>query len=336
LGSKGEDPFLRYSLLDALLVIVGPTGVGKTEIAVDLVQKIKGEIISADSRQVYKYMDIGTAKPSRDKLMAAPHHLIDIVSPDEIFNVAEFKSRAEAIIQRLQTQDKLPILVGGSGLYIRAVIDGLFVGPGTDWNLRRRLKEREKSQGEGTLYRELEEIDPLTSSRLDPHDQRRIIRALEVYYLSGRTISSHQKQSPRPLAKTVIIGLKKKRERLYRSIELRVDEMIKKGLIEEVKNLLARGYREDFPSMQGLGYRQIVQYLKGKCSKEEAVRLIKRDTRRFAKRQFNWFRKDNRIIWLDIDRFSSLSEISDEVIKILTRHIPEVKIVLRVNPRQKL
>ena len=332
MGSQGEDPFL----LDALLVIVGPTGVGKTEVAANLVQKVKGEIISADSRQVYKQMDIGTAKPSADLLMAAPHHLIDIVFPDEIFNVADFKSRAEAIIEKLQTQNKLPVLVGGSGLYIRAVVDGLFVGPGTDWTLRRRLKEREETQGEGTLYRELEEIDPLTSSRLHPHDQRRIIRALEVYYLSGRTISSHQRQSPGPLAKRVIIGLKKERQSLYRSIELRVDEMIKKGLIEEVKSLLAKGYREDLPSMQGLGYRQIVEYLKGRCSKEEAVRLIKRDTRRFTKRQFNWFRRDDRIIWLDTDKFSSLSDISNQIVKILTQRIPEAKIVLQVNERQRL
>jgi len=335
LGSKGEHPSLRYSLLDALLVIVGPTGVGKTEIAVNLVQEIKGEIISADSRQVYKYMSIGTAKPSVDLLMGAPHHLIDIVFPDEIFNVADFKSRAEAIIQRLQAQDTLPILVGGSGLYIRAVIDGLFVGPGTDWALRRRLKEREKIEGEGTLYQELEQIDPLTCSRLHPHDQRRIIRALEVYYLSGKTISSYQRQFPGPLAKTVIIGLKRKRQSLYRSIELRVDQMIKEGLIEEVKSLLARGHTEDLPSMQGLGYRQIVEYLKGGCSKEEAIRLIKRDTRRFAKRQLNWFRRDDRIIWLDRDRFSSLSDISDQIIKILTRQIPEAKFVLQANKRQK-
>lgn len=323
-------------MLDALLVIVGPTGVGKSEIAADLVQKIKGEIISADSRQVYKQMDIGTAKPSADLLMKAPHHLIDIVFPDEIFNVADFKSRAEAIIERIQAQDKLPILVGGSGLYIRAVIDGLFVGPGTDWSLRRRLKEREKTEGEGTLYRELEEIDPHTCSRLHPHDQRRIVRALEVYYLSGKTISSYQRESPGPLDKTVIIGLKRERQSLYRLIELRVDEMIKKGLIEEVKDLLARGYTEDLPSMQGLGYRQIVKYLKGKCSKEEAVRLIKRDTRRFARRQLNWFRRDDRIIWLDRDRFSSLSDLSDKIIKILTRQVPEAKFVLQVNERQRL
>ncbi len=323
-------------MLDALLVIVGPTHVGKTEVAVNLVQRIQGEVISADSRQVYKYMDIGTAKPSADLLMKTPHHLIDIVFPDEIFNVADFRSRAEAIIQRLQAQDKLPLLVGGSGLYVRAVIDGLFVGPGTDWTLRTRLKEREKTDGKGTLYRELEQIDQAAASRLHPHDQRRIIRALEVYYLSGKTISSYQRQSPGPLTKTIIIGLKKERERLYRSIELRVEEMVKKGLIEEVKSLLAKGYREDLPSMQGLGYRQIVKYLKGRCSKEEAIGLMKRDTRRFAKRQFNWFRRDNRIIWLDPDNFSSLSDISDQIIRILTHQIPEAKVVLKVNERQKL
>jgi len=313
-------------MLDALLVILGPTGVGKTEAAIDLSKRIKAEIISADSRKIYKGMDIGTAKPSQAIRQRIPHHLIDIFSPEEVFNVADFKQRAEAIIQRLQKKNKLPILVGGSGLYIRAVVDGLFVGPGTDWNLRERLREKERKEGRGALYKELERVDSSAASRLHPHDERRIIRALEVYELSGKPISFYQRQAPSSLSNTVIIGLTKKRESLYRSINIRVEKMIEEGLIREVKSLLASGYSQYLPSMQGLGYQHIVGYLKGKYSKEEAIRLIKRDTRRFARRQLNWFKKDNRILWLDREEFSSLDELSDRIIKILLEKIPQVKI----------
>jgi len=317
-------------LLDALLVILGPTGVGKTEVAIELAKRVKAEIISADSRQVYKEMDIGTAKPSAAICQSVPHHLIDIVFPDQSFDVADFKARAEAITRRVQKENKLPILVGGSALYIKAVIDGLFIGPGADWSLREKLKKKERKEGKGALYEELKRVDPSTASRLHPNDQRRIIRALEVYYLSGRPISSYQTQVSSPLSNTVMIGLERKRESLYRLIDARVDRMIEQGLIEEVKSLLARGYSEDLPSLQGLGYQQIIGHLRGEYPEEEAIRLIKRDTRRFAKRQLSWFRGDERVIWVNMEKFSSLAEVSDKIIKILIKKIPQVKLAYSV------
>jgi len=312
-------------LLDALLVILGPTGVGKTEVAIELAKRIRAEIISADSRQVYKEMDIGTAKPSSTVRQEVPHHLIDLILPDEIFNVADFKTRAEAIIKKLQKKDKLPVLVGGSGLYIKAVIDGLFVGPGADWKLREKLKKKEKKEGTGTLHRELERVDPITASHLHPHDQRRVIRALEVYHLSGKPISSYRTQFPSTLVNTVMIGLERERESLFRLINERVDRMVAEGLIKEVKSLLSKGYSEDLSSLQGLGYQQIIGHLRGEYPEEEAIRLIKRDTRRFAKRQMSWFKRDKRILWIDTEEFSSFIEISDKMIEILMKKIPQVK-----------
>lgn len=313
-------------MLDALLVILGPTGVGKTEVAIELAKRIRAEIISADSRQIYKEMDIGTAKPSSAVRQKIPHHLIDLVFPDEIFDVAGFKARAEAIIKELQKKDKLPILVGGSGLYIKAVMDGLFIGPGADWKLREKLKKKEEKEGRGTLHQELERVDPTTASRLHPHDQRRIIRALEVYHLSGKPISSYQTQFPSTLTNAVMIGLERERESLFRLINERVDRMVAGGLIGEVESLLSKGYSEDLPSLQGLGYQQIIAYLKGEYPQEEAIRLVKRDTRRFAKRQMSWFKRDKRILWIDTEEFSSFTEISDKIMDILMKKIPQIKL----------
>jgi len=310
--SREDISLLKYPLL----VILGPTAVGKTEVALNLLGKIRGEIISADSRQIYKEMDIGTGKPSPAIRKKFPHHLVDIISPSQIFNAGEFKKQAEKIIKKLQRENKLPIVVGGCGLYIRALVDGLFVGPGADWNLRKKLKEEAKEKGNEALYEKLKKIDSETASRLHPNDQRRVIRALEVYCLSGKKISSYQKEHPSFLSKTVIVGLRRKRDSLYKLINERVDEMVKEGLIEEVETLLKKGYDEDLPSMQGLGYRQIVGYIKGRYSKEEAIRLIKRDTRRFSKRQLSWFKKDKRIIWLDIEDYS-FNEAADKIVEIL-------------------
>jgi len=310
-------------VLNVLLVIVGPTAVGKTEVAVDLLSRVKGEIISADSRQIYREMDIGTAKPSKAVMKKVPHHLIDIVSPNEVFNAAEFGLKARTIIRRLQEQDKLPVLVGGSGLYIKATVDGLFVGPGADWRLREKLKERAGREGNDSLYQDLRKVDPQAASHIHPNDQRRIIRALEVYELTGKRISSYQKENLSPLSCVVMVGLNKSRDSLYRSINERVDRMMWQGLIEETRALLDRGYSESLPSMQGLGYRQVMGYLKGNYSKEEAIRLIKRDTRRFARRQLNWFGKDERIIWLNMEEYPSLSNVSCRILKILQERLPD-------------
>ncbi len=316
--SKGDISSRKY----AFLVILGPTAVGKTEIALNLLIKIHGEIISADSRQIYKEMDIGTAKPSPVIRKEFPHHLVDIISPAQIFNAGKFKEQAEKIIKKLQKENKLPVVVGGCGLYIKALVDGLFVGPGADWDLRKKLKEEVQEKGNKSLYEKLKKIDPETASWVHPNDQRRVIRALEVYYLSGKKISSYQKEHPSPLSKIVIIGLRRERNSLYKLINERVDKMIKEGLIQEVETLLKKGYDENLPSMQGLGYRQIVEYLKEKYSKEEAIRLIKRDTRRFSKRQLTWFKKDKRIIWLNMEDYS-FSEAADKIIEILREKINE-------------
>ncbi len=313
-------------MLDALLVIVGPTAVGKSEVAVDLVGRLRAEIISCDSRQIYREIDIGTAKPSPEVRSKAPHHLIDIAAPDEVFSAAEFKRRAETIIERIQEKNKLPLLVGGSGLYIRAVVDGIFAGPGRDQDLRARLREKEGREGRGSLYQELRRIDPVAASHLHSHDERRVIRALEVYYLSGRPISSHQRETLYfPLPQTVMVGLRMERKALYQLINRRVDAMMEEGLLGEVEGLLEKGYDEDLPSMEGLGYRQIIGYLKGKYSREEAVQLMKRDTRRFAKHQLSWFNKDSRIIWLEREKFPTPGEVSQKIIEILLEKLPQVK-----------
>jgi len=302
-------------------VILGPTAVGKTEVALNLLTKIRGEIISADSRQIYREMNIGTGKPSLRIRKEFPHHLVDVISPAQIFNAAEFRRQAEEIIEKLQKEDKLPLIVGGTALYIKALIDGLFVGPGADWNLRAKLKQEAQKRGKEVLYEKLKKVDPETASWVHPNDQRRIIRALEVYYLSGRKISSFQKDSPSSLSPILIIGLRRRRESLYKLIDERVDKMIKEGLIKEVETLLRKGYDENLPSMQGLGYREILGYLKGRYSKEEAIRLVKRNTRRFSKRQLNWFKKDKRIIWLDMENYST-DEAGDKIMEILREKFP--------------
>jgi tRNA dimethylallyltransferase len=310
-------------------MIVGPTGAGKTEVALALLQSVKGEIISADSRQVYRGMDIGTDKVWPKIREKVPHHLIDVADPGEIFTVADFKREAERIIKNLQREDKLPVVVGGTGLYIRAILQGLFPGPGANWELRRKLSQRIKKEGRSSLYQELKKVDPLSASHIHPHDERRIIRALEVYRLTGVPISHHQQNISPYRGKVVMIGLTWRRLALYRIINQRVDKMIERGLVEEVRGLLKRGYGEDIPSMQGLGYRQIAGYLKGRFSLDEAVQLIKRDTRRLAKRQLTWFKKEKKIIWLEREKYPSPQEVVAMIIQILLREVPELKRVLK-------
>ncbi|RLE12432.1 tRNA (adenosine(37)-N6)-dimethylallyltransferase MiaA [Candidatus Aerophobetes bacterium] len=317
-------------MLDALLIIAGPTGTGKTKTALLLLNRVKAEIISADSRQIYRGMDIGTDKVSRKIRKKYPHHLIDIADPGKVFTVADFKKLAEAVIKDLQEKNKLPIVVGGSGLYIKAITSGIFPGPGANWQLRKRLLLKIEKEGLQNVYTELKRVDPLYASKIHPNDKRRLIRALEVYYLTGKPISEHQGETYPYKGKKLMVGLRwRERSTLYKVIEDRVDRMIEKGLVEEVKDLLGRGYDEDLPAMQALGYRQIVAYLKGKVSFDEAIRLIKRDTRRFAKRQLTWFKKEKDIIWLDREDYPSLKKLAEKIITILLQEIPQVKEVLK-------
>lgn len=316
-------------MLKVLLIICGPTCSGKTEAALTLLRKIRGEIISADSRQVYRGMDIGTAKVSAKIRREFPHHLVDIVNPDQVFSAAEFAKRTSSIIDTLQKKDFLPIMVGGSGLYIKAVIDGLFSGPAADPELRESLRKQAQREGKETLYLRLKKVDPQAAQVIHPHDLVRICRALEVYQITGKPISFFQRQSARPLCNTVMIGLRLPRHQLYRNIDSRVDKMVEQGLISEVKALFHQGYREDLPAMQGVGYRQAINYLEGKYSLEETIRLIKRDTRRLAKRQLNWFNQDERIIWLNRDEFSSAEELAEEIVRISLKKLPQLSGVLR-------
>jgi len=282
-----------------LVAILGPTAVGKSAVALQLAPEWRGEIVSADSRQVYRGMDIGTAKPSAAEQRRAPHHLIDLVDPNEPFTLAEYQRLAAAAIARVHARGNVPFLVGGTGLYVRAVLEGLSI-PRVAPNFERR---RELEHADALiLYVQLQRLDPLAASKIDPRNKRRVIRALEVCEAAGKPISELQKLNA-PNYRVLRIGLTMPREELYARIDARVDRMIAAGLIAEVRALRARGYSADLPAMSGLGYRQIAAYLNGKTTREEAIRLLKRDTRRFVHHQYSWFRLDDvRIRWFDLAR----------------------------------
>mgnify|MGYP001069025762 CR=1 FL=1 len=298
-----------------LLILLGPTGVGKTDISIKLAQKIPDiEIISADSMQIYRYMDIGTAKPAKNILKTIKHHMIDIVEPSDNFDVTQYSKLAVDIILNIFKRGKIPILTGGSGLYISSVINPLFAGPAKDSEYRKILEEEAKIQGNRYLHNKLSKIDPVSASKIKPNDLRRIIRALEVYKSTGELISCLQKKDSNKNLKFKyhVIGLKRDRENIYKRINLRVDKMVEDGFIEEVRTLRDMGYKEDLNSMQGLGYKQINKYLNGVYSEEEAINLIKIETRHYAKRQMTWFK--NKIIniqWIDLDETSENEVISN-------------------------
>ena len=284
-----------------LICILGPTGVGKTAMALELADRWGGEIVSADSMQVYRQMDIGTAKPTPEERRRIPHHLIDVVDPDEPFDVSRYIEIANGVIARLQREKKTIFVVGGTGLYIRALLGGLIDGPGADEVLRRQLKEEMKKFGKEYLYERLRARDGRAAAQIHPNDGVRIIRALEVLELTGRSIVEHQHEHgfQESAYEALRIGLKLDRERLNDRIDRRTDKMIAEGFVEEVRRLLDRGYGASLKTMQSFGYRHLVPFLAGRRSLEEAVRLIKRDTRLYAKRQMTWFAADREVGWLD-------------------------------------
>ncbi|MBU0479160.1 tRNA (adenosine(37)-N6)-dimethylallyltransferase MiaA [bacterium] len=293
----------------SVIVLVGPTGIGKSKVAVSLSAFFPSEIVSADSMQVYKYMNIGTAKPSREERRSVLHHMIDIIYPDQYFSAGEYAKMARDKINRIINSGKTPILVGGSGLYIRAVIDGLFPEPMIKETIKKRVKTQLANKGSHCLYGKLKKVDPIAASRIHPNDWRRIIRALEVFLSTGETISSLQSKTK---AESIdcqyhIIGLKTGRKNLYRRIEGRVDFMFKKGLVREVRQLIIRGYDEDLLPMRSLGYREVLGYINGHYGLDEAKALLKKNTRHFAKRQMTWFNKDPRTKWIEI------SDIDEEI-----------------------
>ncbi|MDE0018324.1 MAG: tRNA (adenosine(37)-N6)-dimethylallyltransferase MiaA [Candidatus Poribacteria bacterium] len=299
-----------------LLCLLGPTAVGKTEIAIQLAQRLNAEIVSVDSRQIYKQMDIGTAKPTLEEQQAARHHLIDCVDISQPFSVADYQSLADAAIADIQNRGKQVLLVGGAGLYFRAIVDGLFKGPGADPLLRERLEQEASELGVNALHERLRACDPESADRIHPNNLVRVIRALEVYELTGTPMSEHQQQWHRENRRYPFIAfcLTMQRALLYRRIEQRVDVMLANGLIAEVESLLAAGYARDTVALRSFGYKELIAYLDGKCTYLEAVEQLKRNTRRFAKRQLTWFRKDTRIEW--VDRNSTLDIVAHLLEKI--------------------
>ncbi len=299
-----------------VLIIVGPTAVGKTSLSLALARKWNNvEIISADSRQVYKYMNIGTAKPTPNELAVAPHHFIDIINPDEYFSAGKYGCEARLMIDRLLHEQKIPIVVGGSGLYIRALVDGFFEKQIFDQQVKARLKDEIKNQGLEFFYDRLKQIDPISAGKLHPNDGHRIVRALEVYELTGEPLSAFQNEASQPANfEAVFIGLTRERKHLYEIIEKRVDLMLDQGLVEEVRRLKNMGYCSNLNSMQTVGYREVFEYLDQKVEFNEMVRLIKQRSRNYAKRQMTWFRKDERIQWFDVDRYADHNKLCDQII----------------------
>jgi tRNA dimethylallyltransferase len=296
-----------------IIIIAGPTCVGKTEVAMTLAEPLRGQIVSADAMQVYRYMDIGTAKPTQQEQARVRHHLIDVVDPDEPFSAARFKTAAAAVIGELHEKGHPVFVVGGTGLYIKALTRGLFRVQEGNGALRERLRAEVKDLGSPVLHQRLQDLDPGAAARIHPHDAYRIVRALEVLELTGKPLSEHHSahgfsDDPYHVLK---IGLFLDREMLYQRINQRVDRMLEAGFLKEVKGLLSRGYSPKLKSMKSIGYRHMAEYLEGDVTWEETVRRFKRDTRRYAKRQMAWFKADPEILWLQPSAIDIMSRKID-------------------------
>ncbi len=303
-----------------VIVIVGPTASGKTHVAICLAEAIGAEIISADSRQFYRDMDIGTAKPTAAELARVTHHFIDFLPPQVEFSAGEFSRIARDLIRELRRRGKNVIVAGGSGMYIRALLDGFFEPAIKDPAIKQALKQRAETEGGSVLYRELQAIDPVRAAELHPNDVHRIVRALEVYYASGKRFSEVQQQK-RVAADFpfVQIGLRWPREKLYQRIEQRVDDMIRQGLERETRALLVGGVNPKANALQSVGYREMIQYIRGELAFAEMVDKIKQHTRNFAKRQLTWFRRDARIRWVEVHSEEELDRAAHQMLEIITQ-----------------
>lgn len=293
-----------------LLVLVGPTAVGKTGLSIEIAKRFGCEIISGDSMQVYRGMDIGTAKIKPEEMEGVPHHMIDTDDPDEPFSAAEFQIRVKGLIEEIHGRNRLPFLVGGTGLYIESLCYGFeFVSAGADEQFREEMVRYLEANGEQALHDKLRSVDPKTADRLHPRDSRRVIRALEIAHVTGQLLSEQLDAQKRESAyELCIVGLTMDRQILYKRIEDRIDAMLDEGLVDEVRRLLEKGYHRGLPSMQGLGYKEIAAFLQGEISYDRAVELLKRNTRRFAKRQLSWFRHMKEIQWVDVTDKANISE----------------------------
>lgn len=289
-----------------LIVLTGPTAVGKTALSIGLAKAIGGEIISADSMQVYKHMDIGSAKIMSDEMQGVPHYLVDVLEPSEEFHIARFQEMAKAAMDEIYSRGHIPILVGGTGFYIQSITRDIdFTENDGDMTYRHELEEYAKIHGGEELHKRLQQIDPKAADEIHANNVKRVIRALEYFHQTGQPISQHneeqkQKETPYDLRYFVLNDI---RSRLYERIEKRIDLMLEQGLVDEVKRLKDMGYTRDMVSMQGLGYKEIIAYLDGEYTLEEAVYILKRDTRHFAKRQLTWFKREQDVIWINKDEF---------------------------------
>lgn len=296
-----------------VIVIVGPTCSGKTYLSLKTALLLNTEIISADSRQVYKKLNIGTAKPLQEELNKVKHHLINILSPDQNYNANQFSIDAEEVISNLIAEGKTPIVTGGTGLYMKALIDGIAESADKDEEIREQLLEKKKEFGNEHLYEELRRIDPLSASKMLPQNWKRVIRALEVYYVTGKPIwEHHNTQKQKSKSDYYQIGLLWNRKELYNNINERVDNMIESGLVKEVEDILNEGYNKSLNSLNTFGYKEIISYLNNDISLDRAIELIKRNTRHYAKRQMTWFNADKRITWYQI---SSKKDLDDLVVQ---------------------
>lgn len=319
-----------------LLAIVGPTAVGKTELSIEIAERLAGEIVSADSAQVYRHMDVGTAKPTETQRRRVTHHLVDIVDPEEDYNVARFQRDATESISQIAGRRRLPLLVGGTGLYVQAVVDGLSLPAAPpDPAFREQMRDLAAREGADSLHRQLNLMDPVSAKRIHPNDLKRVIRALEVFHLTGSSLSSFQTtgiapptdaavcldQSTYSRYNAAIVGVFRSRQSLYSRIERRIDAMLSAGFLEEVQHLKRRGCHLGMTSMQSLGYRHGLLYLNGEISFDTLTTLWKRDTRRFAKRQFTWFGRDRRVNWFDLESMGQ-EEVVTRVLD-LARHVAD-------------
>ncbi|TWH49285.1 tRNA (adenosine(37)-N6)-dimethylallyltransferase MiaA [Sporomusa sp. KB1] len=300
--------------MNRLIVIIGPTAVGKTKISIDLAKKLDTQIISGDSMLVYRGMNIGTAKPDMREREGIVHHLIDILDPDQEFNVVDFQQYAQKLITQINNDNRIPILAGGTGLYVRALLEGYqFNQAPSDEKLRQKLTGLAKQYGNQYLHDLLQQVQPLTAARLHPNDQRRIIRALEVYYLSGETISHEKTATNELLFDAVVIGLTMERAALYERINRRVDQMIEQGLVDEVAGLLQQGVPPSCQAMQGIGYKEIVEYLLADQDLVTATDQLKQATRNFAKRQLTFYRRMPYITWYNVDDFEEYNNLLETI-----------------------
>lgn len=301
---------------NTIVLLCGPTGVGKTAVSQALAGQFPLEIVSADSRQIYRYMDIGTAKPPLSFRERIPHHFIDILNPDCDYSAGQYAGEARRVIQEIFRRGKLPLVVGGSGLYIRALIEGFFREDVKDPQIRRKLAERLEREGIDPLYAELLGVDPQSAESIHPHNSRRVIRALEVYYAAGVPLSQIQRENPDPPPfRAIKIGLNMERKKLYAQIDRRVEAMFEEGLVEETRRILGMGYSAELNALNSVGYKEVIAYLWGEADLFTCKELVKRNTRRYAKRQLTWFRAEKDIHWIEVDPAAGFENAAESILK---------------------